>query len=305
MADKNDAVTSSTITKAKAPAPAKAPVRKATAKAPARKATAKAPARKATAKAPARKAPVRTIAKASAKAPSMIPEIPPEVMDEIMARVLAKLPVPARKPSTKSTTTTSKAKTSTVADSISPPQIYQLKITLLEASPPIWRRILVPSNITLLHLHSIIIAAMGWSGGHSHEFQVGSKTYADAFLASMMADMGESMGDESKVYLNQVAAEPMSFGYLYDQGDNWEHEIKFEKTVPFTENMVLPSCVAGKRACPPDDCGGVWGYEDLVEKLQGPNNAEKRELQNWLGRKFDPEEFSLPLINLRLRTVRN
>jgi hypothetical protein len=178
--------------------------------------------------------------------------------------------------------------------------IYQLKVTLKESKPPIWRRILVPGDISLSKLHQILQIAMGWEDSHLHQFIVGGTYYGEP-------DPGfrDEMKSERRVKLNQVAPhEKGRFTYEYDFGDSWEHQIVVEKIVPPEPGARYPVCTAGTRACPPEDCGGVWGYESLLEAIADPNNPEHDEMLEWVGEDFDPDAFDLEEINERLKRIR-
>jgi Plasmid pRiA4b ORF-3-like protein len=178
--------------------------------------------------------------------------------------------------------------------------IYRLKITLQGARPPIWRRLEVP-DCTLADLHEDIQAAMGWYNCHLHSFRVGNREYSIPPPPGMGLDL--EMEDSSGITLGQiVAAGVKKFRYEYDFGDSWEHAIQIEKTVEREEGVRYPRCVAGKRACPPEDCGGVWGYADFLEALADPKHERHDELLEWVGGEFDPEAFDLEGVNQRMRS---
>ena len=175
--------------------------------------------------------------------------------------------------------------------------IYQLKITLKHVRPPIWRRFLVESDMKFSDLHKVIQTVMGWTNTHLHAFRIGSNTYALPDKESMMRDV-----DSRKVRLNEtIRSEGQKFLYEYDFGDGWEHTIVLEKIVPRDLKLKYPICLAGKRSCPPEDCGGPWGYGDLLKILKDPTDKQYDEYQEQVGEYFDPEEFDLPFINEQLR----
>jgi Plasmid pRiA4b ORF-3-like protein len=162
-----------------------------------------------------------------------------------------------------------------------------LKITLRNIKPPIWRRILVPRGMTLGDLHVAIQVAMGWQNCHLHAFDVGGQQYGER--GSM-----EDIADEERLTLGGMVKSGVNrFRYTYDFGDNWEHDILIEKAPPATGATALPACVAGKRNCPPEDCGGPWGYADLLEILGNPEHPDHEEQREWIGADFDPEAFSV------------
>ena len=178
--------------------------------------------------------------------------------------------------------------------------VYSIKITLKGSTPPIWRRVYVSADSTLAELHDVIQQAMGWHDGHLHEFVINGQHFTA--LEMMGDDDYYDMIDEADVQLNKIAQPKSKFTYLYDFGDDWAHEIFVEKIIPADEHkMSLPNCVKGKRACPPEDCGGIWGYADLLETLAGPPNKERASLIKWLGGKFNPETFDIDQINKRLK----
>ena len=179
-------------------------------------------------------------------------------------------------------------------------QIYQLKISLRGAKPPIWRRVQVPSTITLDQLHDTIQRAMGWYDGHLHEFEIYGQSYGQP-----MSDFDEfDVQSEINVKLNKVVPpmEKAKFYYVYDMGDSWEHEILLEKVLPPDPKAHYPLCIKGKRACPPEDCGGVWGYVEFLQAIRDPKHPEHDSMQEWIGGDdFDPEAFDLADVNRRLQ----
>lgn len=176
--------------------------------------------------------------------------------------------------------------------------IHQLKITLTGIRPPIWRRVLTDSDITLAQLHDIIQAAMGWHDGHLHEFAVAGERFGN--LAHFAGEDPE-LRNEAAIRLAKIApnAKDRLF-YTYDFGDSWRHEILVEAVTSPAPGTSYPVCVTGRRACPPEDCGGVWGYVDLLEALADPENPEHADLTEWVGGPFDPAVFDLAAVNRRL-----
>lgn len=173
--------------------------------------------------------------------------------------------------------------------------IYQLKVTLRHSKPPIWRRIQVPANTRLDQLHRILQLTMGWDNSHLHQFKVGQRYYG---MTEPESDFDLDMEDERKVTLAQLApGVKKKLLYEYDFGDSWEHEILVEKIMQPEPGIAYPRCLTGKRACPPEDCGGIWGYGSLLEAISDPNHPEHAEMLEWLGEDFDPEAFDLDFIN--------
>lgn len=165
--------------------------------------------------------------------------------------------------------------------------IYQLKITLLDTKPPIWRRVLVDGHVTLDRLHEIIQAAFGWWNYHLHEFEIGRTRYGTPQLD---ADW-DPPKDDRRTRLDAVAKEGSKFRYVYDFGDNWTHQIVVEKVVPEDPSVTVPACIDGRRACPPEDCGGTWGYDELLAILADTKHEEHAERLEWAGGPIDPEAF--------------
>ena len=171
--------------------------------------------------------------------------------------------------------------------------IYQIKISLIGVKPPIWRTVLVPGDLGLGAFHDVIQAVMGWTDSHFHQF-IANKV----FYGIPDDDFELEMENETKYKLSQLLKkEKDSLIYEYDFGDSWEHKILLEKISTDDGNTVLPVCIKGKRACPPEDCGGIWGYEELLETVSNTNHPEHADMLEWLGGEFDPEEFDLEEIN--------
>src|SRR3954462_9598158 len=153
-----------------------------------------------------------------------------------------------------------------------------LKVTLRDTKPPVWRRLLIPGEMTLGDLHQAIQAAMGWDGGHLHAFDIAGRQYGDP-------DSLDEVADEERLTLNKVLNTGVSrFTYTYDFGDNWEHTVLIERPQRPLAAGRYPACLAGKRNCPPEDCGGPWGYQDLLAALADPAHPEYLERVEWVGR---------------------
>jgi len=182
-----------------------------------------------------------------------------------------------------------------------PNSVYQLKITLSGSKPSIWRRVQVDSHIKLSKLHDIFQEVMGWEDSHLHQFIINKVRYGEPYDD----DFGmNKMQDEKKFWLDQVIIAPKSkFIYEYDFGDGWEHTVSLEKIVEPDAAAHYPFCTAGARACPPEDCGGIWGYEELLETLK-TDGEDKAELIEWLGGEFDPELFDIERLNWRLKKLK-
>ncbi|PKO23610.1 MAG: hypothetical protein CVU38_03220 [Chloroflexi bacterium HGW-Chloroflexi-1] len=180
-----------------------------------------------------------------------------------------------------------------------PAPVYQLRIDLRHLKPPIWRRVLVPGGITLYKLHQIIQVVMPWADYHLYEFSSGGERFGDP-----SDDDWEPSRSARRYRLNQMVSEGQKLAYVYDFGDYWEHEIKVEKVLPAEPGVRYPVCIAGKRACPPEDCGGPWGYPDLLAALADPKHEEHDSMLEWVGGEFDSEAFDLESINAGLRAIK-
>jgi len=180
-----------------------------------------------------------------------------------------------------------------------PSRVYQLKITLSDSKPPIWRRVEVADRITLAQLHDIIQTVMGWTDSHPHIFSVGRVSYG---VPDPVFD--EDVRDEWRYKLNDVLTAPkQKLSYEYDFGDSWTHEVLLEKVLAPEPGVSYPRCTAGNRACPPEDCGGVWGYADLLEAIGDPKHEQHDESLEWVGGEFDPEQFDVAEVNAALRRL--
>jgi hypothetical protein len=168
--------------------------------------------------------------------------------------------------------------------------VYQFKITLKDSKPPIWRRIQVPENYSFWDLHVAIQDAMGWMDYHLHVFEIG--TYGG--FGSIEIGIPEanehlkSVKEKISKYFSPTHPKVM---YVYDFGDDWEHTILLEKIVPADPAQSYPLCLAGKRACPPEDCGGLYGYYNMLEILSHPKHPQYQDYLSWLDGDFDPDAF--------------
>lgn len=175
--------------------------------------------------------------------------------------------------------------------------IYQLKVTLNGSKPPIWRRILVPSNIDLGGFHRILQTVLGWRNSHLHQF-ISGRTMYGALVDEFGGGLEMECEDEKEYQLSQLLKkEKDSLVYEYDFGDSWEHKIVLEKILPYDSAVKVPTCIKGKRACPPEDCGGIWGYQSFLEAIQNPSHPEHEEMLEWVGGEFDPELFDIEETN--------
>ena len=173
--------------------------------------------------------------------------------------------------------------------------IYQFEISLKEVNPPIWRRIQVPESYNFWDLHVAIQDSMGWWDSHLHSFtlenpETGEETEIGIPGDEFWDEVPTRPGWKEKIS-KWFTEKNKKAEYVYDFGDDWHHEIKLEKILPKEEKIKYPRCIAGERACPPEDCGGIWGYHDLLEIISDPAHEEYEELMEWLGGGYDPEAF--------------
>lgn len=195
-------------------------------------------------------------------------------------------------------------------------QVLQLKITLDGIKPSIWRKIQIDDSINFKKLHKIIQIVMGWEDYHLYNFEIDKDTSieasqcsedqfaVDSILSGFRAKRKEYKDNETQVS-DFLKEEKQKILYTYDFGDTWEHIIKVEKILPKESGKKYPICISGKRACPPEDCGGPWGYDELLEILEDPEHPEYEErIEEWLGKDFDPEAFDLDKINKKLKNIR-
>jgi len=171
-------------------------------------------------------------------------------------------------------------------------RLFQFKITLVGAKPPIWRRIQV-KDCTLDTFHRQIQAAMGWSNSHLYQFEIQGKLYGEPDVLDCGYD-NSALFDSRATLLSDVLparGKRFAFKYHYDFGDDWAHSVVWEGNPDADPETKYPLCVAGERACPPEDCGGVWGYDRFLEAIEDPKDEEHEVMLEWVGGRFDPEEF--------------
>lgn len=181
-------------------------------------------------------------------------------------------------------------------------QIYQIKIALRGITPEIWRRILIPSDLLLENFHQIIQTTMGWTNSHLHQFKKGRKEYSVKYAED---DTWEELGHidykSKKLRISKLLIkENDKISYEYDYGDSWWHDIILEKILPLDDKTKYPICLSGKMNCPPEDCGGIWGYAEMVEILKQPDHEEYKSYLEWLGEVYDPKYFDIDDVNLAL-----
>lgn len=178
-------------------------------------------------------------------------------------------------------------------------KVYQFKIILKDIKPKIWRKIQVPEEYSFWDLHVAIQNAMGWGGYHLHQFVIMDPKYGEESWIGIPSD-DEFIGAPTTIagwkkfirnYFPKQGCDRCC--YEYDFGDGWEHDVKLEKILPAVPGFKYPICIDGARACPPEDCGGIGGYENFLEAISNPRHEEHKSMLEWVGGSFDPEEFDL------------
>ena len=173
---------------------------------------------------------------------------------------------------------------------------FTLRVTLRHITTAVWRLLHVPAQTSLGHLHEVLQVAFGWQNSHLHDFTVGKIRFG-------MVDVEDEIFavDEHAAPLGAVARASTQMVYRYDFGDDWEHDIVVENVKPNGGDSI--TCSAGARACPPEDCGGPPGYENVLRVLSDPNDDEFASVKEWVGRKFNPERFDSAAVSKRLAAL--
>ena len=174
-------------------------------------------------------------------------------------------------------------------------RIYQMTVALKGIRPPIWRRVQVPGTLSLAAFHDVIQTVFGWTDTHLHQFVIAGRTYGQP------DDFDEAVEDESGVSLAEaLGVRTKRFLYVYDFGDNWEHEVAVEKIVAGNSGSERPLCLGGRRHRPPEDCGGPPGYQNFLVAIRSPAHEEHDAMLEWVGGSFDPAAFDIAAVNRAL-----
>jgi hypothetical protein len=183
-----------------------------------------------------------------------------------------------------------------------PKSIFQIKVTLRYSDPKIWRRILIPSDMLLSNLHEVLQIVMGWQDNHLHQFIQNKLFYGPEWEDEEVTWGWQSSKVEySRVKISDLLQSSKSkLDYEYDFGDSWIHHLTLEKIIPWSELQKLPICLEGELRCPPEDCGGIFGYYDLLEVLKNPQHEDYEDLKEWVGEDFDPLHFDVDEVNEQL-----
>ena len=180
-------------------------------------------------------------------------------------------------------------------------KIFQLEIWLEDIKPRIWRSLAVRPFMKLDRMHMVIQKAMGWTNSHLHQF-ISSEGIYYSYPYPGYDRYDDGTEDETFVKISDLIAAPGDrLKYQYDFGDCWNHIIELKSIETAKPGAKYPVCLAGERACPPEDCGGPWGYADMLDILAGQDSDQKQEYEEWLGAKFDPEAFNIEKINRRIK----
>jgi hypothetical protein len=180
--------------------------------------------------------------------------------------------------------------------------IYQFKITLKGIEPPIWRRIQT-KDCTLDKLHEHIQTAMGWTNSHLHQFEINGVRHGDPQLIYEGWEEEGPPVNSRRLKISKIVpadSEQFSFDYEYDFGDGWQHEILFEGCLPADKGTRYPLCIEGERACPPEDVGGIYGYQEFLEAIADPKHEEHDSYLQWSG-PFDPDAFDTQAATREMR----
>jgi hypothetical protein len=184
--------------------------------------------------------------------------------------------------------------------------MLQFKIQIKDIKKPaVWRRVLVPDHINFDVFHQIIQAAFGW--GNCHLYRFSQLAWKSEPVYKIPDDYdSDTVQDSRTIKLSEIFIHPkQTFTYLYDFGDDWIHHIILEEISD--EEIITPVCAAGKSACPPEDCGGPWGYSSLLDTLNEPQHPEYKETRKWLGlgknEQLDVNAFDIKIANDRCSRI--
>lgn len=185
--------------------------------------------------------------------------------------------------------------------------LLQLKITLANTAPPVWRRLLVREDVNLGLLHAIFQIAMGWTNSHLHMYFIGERRYSNPEFGLNEERIDDrKVLDEKRITLAEIAHSGFkTFGYEYDFGDSWHHVITIEQAgLDGSGFQGFAICTAGERACPPEDCGAPPGFTNLLEVIKNPDHEEYESMIEWLGGEFDPEAFDVGETTVYLQRIK-
>ena len=177
--------------------------------------------------------------------------------------------------------------------------LYEIRVQMRDIEPPVWRILRVRPQTSLSRLHKILQRVMGWTNSHLHLFEIDGKPYGEGDF-----EWDFDVQDYRGMRLDKIFTEGRtSFLYEYDLGDSWRHDITLLGMVEGDPGENI-ACIAGARACPPEDCGGVSGYYHLLEARADPGHEDHDMLMEWVGGKFDPEAFDVEAVDRALKRLR-
>jgi len=181
--------------------------------------------------------------------------------------------------------------------------IVRLKIALVDAEPPIWRRVKVPAGMTLRELHAVIQAAMGWEDAHLYPFQVGREIIAGPGMDGGGFGLPRAIS-AARVRLDDLAARGVKrFAYVYDMGDSWEHLVLIEKLLAADPAASYPRLIDGAGRCPPEDVGGIPGFYEFLDAITDPHHPDHKDRIDWYGGPFDPHNMDTERIHKHLARI--
>ena len=184
------------------------------------------------------------------------------------------------------------------------PEIFQLRVSLLDSNPLIWRKILVSKDTTFFELHHIFQIVMGWKNYHLFEFNVEGYRIAEIAEEEKASGYGDDQLLNSRtVTLKDLITKKDTFKYSYDFGDNWQHLIKVEDFLEKDNNLKYPICIDGQMNCPPEDCGGIGSFYASLEILKDKKHPEYKETAQWFGKSYNLEIFDKEKANLQLKKL--
>lgn len=172
-------------------------------------------------------------------------------------------------------------------------ECIELKISLEDTKPEVWRTVVVPSTMSLKKLHIVIQMAMGWESYHLFDFEIGGVRYGEPDEYGFDTTPVKSLNSR----IGKAVSGVKTFKYVYDYGDNWVHQIKVVGKSSVPASLKLPACIGGENACPPEDCGGTFAFENLKDALADKKHPDHEEIVNWIGDDYNYQEFSLEEVN--------
>ena len=179
-------------------------------------------------------------------------------------------------------------------------QVFEIQIILRGSKPKIWRRMLIPSDLPLSDFHEVIQTSMGWQDSHLHQFEKNNIYYTMKIEGDDFYDNKKKKDYKDLVVSDLLTKKHDRITYEYDSEDRWEHDIFLEEIVPSDSQTKYPLCIEGKMSCPPEDCGGIQGYHDILVIIKNPEHIYYENYKDWLDEDFDPEYFDLEEVNRRL-----